>query len=323
MGLPSPGLRERVVTSTGIPVQDRVKLCWEITTKKVATGTDGKAAVTLTLGPNSGENKVTASVVNLSPATFTVIGLVPKLEKVSGDGTYAVNEYVDLVVLVKDQFSDPMSGVTVNFQSTGGDLSSNTVTTEANGEAVVTLTVATGTNTVTASVAGITPVTFTVIGQSSPTYLQKVSPVDGPYCEDRPLNLVVLVRDQNSSPMSGVEVNFNRDEGNDRLSATTAQTDANGKAEVALAIARGTNTITASVTGIPRRVTFVITGVVCGDVSGDGIVSPYDASLIIKYLAGLPTPTPIQPQIADVSGNGVVTSYDAALIFQIITGLIK
>jgi hypothetical protein len=55
------------------------------------------------------------------------------------------------------------------------------------------------------------------------------------------------------------------------------------------------------------------TRILYGDVSGDGSVSGYDASLVLRHVI---EPTAGLPQIAaaDVTGNGKVTSYDAAQI---------
>lgn len=54
--------------------------------------------------------------------------------------------------------------------------------------------------------------------------------------------------------------------------------------------------------------------VIYGDVSGDRVVSAYDASLILRFIVGYPVDIP--PIHADVSGNGNVTPYDAALILR-------
>jgi parallel beta-helix repeat protein len=59
-----------------------------------------------------------------------------------------------------------------------------------------------------------------------------------------------------------------------------------------------------------------------GDVSGNGTISAYDASLILQHLVGLITLTSEQQEIADVSDNGAISAYDAALILQYTVGLI-
>ena len=65
-----------------------------------------------------------------------------------------------------------MAGVVVSFAVTagGGTLSAATATTDANGRAATRLTLGSdpGTNTVSATVEGLEPVTFTATGQESP-----------------------------------------------------------------------------------------------------------------------------------------------------------
>lgn len=62
-----------------------------------------------------------------------------------------------------------------------------------------------------------------------------------------------------------------------------------------------------------------------GDVSLNGSVMAYDASLLMFYVVdpvGHPLNTK-QLQVADVSGNGSATAYDASLILQYVVGLIN
>ncbi len=65
---------------------------------------------------------------------------------------------------------------------------------------------------------------------------------------------------------------------------------------------------------------------IMGDVSLNGLVQAYDASLILKYVVnphGADSLNAIQQQVADVSGNGSITAYDASLILQYSVGLIS
>jgi hypothetical protein len=65
------------------------------------------------------------------------------------------------------------------------------------------------------------------------------------------------------------------------------------------------------------------TVILYGDVSGDGGLSAYDASLAAQYAAGLITLTAEQISKADVTGDGSVSAYDASLIAQKAVGLIS
>ncbi|MDP4271927.1 MAG: dockerin type I domain-containing protein, partial [Bacteroidota bacterium] len=89
---------------------------------------------------------------------------------------------------------------------------------------------------------------------------------------------------------------------------------------------------TSNPTGIGERVsdnvvfTPYLTQVVkpeLGDVSINGTINPYDASLILQYLVSNIILTPKQIGVADVSGNKFVTSYDASMILQYNVGLIN
>jgi len=59
-----------------------------------------------------------------------------------------------------------------------------------------------------------------------------------------------------------------------------------------------------------------------GDVSLNGTINPYDASLILQYAVSNITLNAAQKNVADVSKNGSITSYDASMILQYNVGLI-
>ena len=62
---------------------------------------------------------------------------------------------------------------------------------------------------------------------------------------------------------------------------------------------------------------------VLGDVSMNGEVKPYDASLVLQHAVAAIVLTDKQKGVADVSGNGMISSYDASLILQYSVGLIS
>jgi parallel beta-helix repeat protein len=63
---------------------------------------------------------------------------------------------------------------------------------------------------------------------------------------------------------------------------------------------------------------------IMGDVSLNGTVHAYDATLVLLYVANpVANPLiPLQQMVAEVSGNGTITGYDASLILQYVAGLI-
>ena len=145
----------------------------------VTTDANGRAATRLTLGSQPGTNTVEATVEGLEPETFTATAaeqaMPHSLTKVCGDdqeGTAGALLAEPLVVSVSDEDGAAMAGVVVSFAVTagGGTLSSATATTDANGRARTRLTLGSevGTNTVSATVEGLGPVTFTAIGEESP-----------------------------------------------------------------------------------------------------------------------------------------------------------
>ena len=62
---------------------------------------------------------------------------------------------------------------------------------------------------------------------------------------------------------------------------------------------------------------------IMGDVSMNGVVQAYDASLVLQYVVSGITLTSIQQQVADVSFAGGITPMDASLILQYVVGIIK
>lgn len=60
---------------------------------------------------------------------------------------------------------------------------------------------------------------------------------------------------------------------------------------------------------------------ITGDVSLNGLVQAYDASLVLKNAVGLLTLSATQQQVADVSGTAGITAYDASLILQYVVGM--
>lgn len=53
-----------------------------------------------------------------------------------------------------------------------------------------------------------------------------------------------------------------------------------------------------------------------GDVSLNGTIDTYDASLVLQYMVGALSLSPTQLSAADYSENGHVDTYDASLILQ-------
>ena len=222
------------------------------------------------------------------------------LTKVSGDeqrGPAGTALAAPFVVSVLDQNRSAFAGAVVTFSVTagGGTLSSTTATTDANGRARSTLTLGSqpGLNTITATVAGLEPVTFTASGYATPHSLTKVSGdgQEGPASTQLAAPFVVSVLDQDGAAIAGAVVTFSVTAGGGTLSSTTdansctiasstssttAITDTNGRAATRLTLGSepGTNTVSATVEGLEAE-TFTATATeqatphsltkVCGD----------------------------------------------------------
>jgi hypothetical protein len=71
----------------------------------------------------------------------------------------------------------------------------------------------------------------------------------------------------------------------------------------------------------PRHVNLALE-IVPGDVSGNGAVTAFDASLALQHVVGSISLSKSQRKAADVTGNGKVSALDAAWILQYTVGLI-
>ncbi|HEU5260303.1 MAG TPA: hypothetical protein VFU41_02645, partial [Gemmatimonadales bacterium] len=145
-------------------------------TTAVTTDANGIAAVTSwTLGTTAGTNTLTATSSGFSgsPVTFTATGTAGAASTMAinagNDQSANVGTAVAIPpsVRVTDQFGNPVAGVAVTFAvaSGGGAVDPTTaVTTNGSGIAAATswtLGATAGTNTLTATSDGLTPITFT------------------------------------------------------------------------------------------------------------------------------------------------------------------
>ena len=239
--------------------------------RSATTNANGRAQSILTLGPSLGRHTVLVSAAGIEvPVTFNAEGSrIPKtLEIISGadqEGLPGDALEKPFVVEVRDADGSGLEGVPVTFTITAGDgtLSTQTTTTDSNGRAksILTLGPNPGTNTVTVSVTGSQKTrTFTAEGNRIPKALEIISGKDQAGLPGDALEkpFVVEVRDQFDKPLPDVEVTFSVSSGDGTLSATSATTDSNGRAESTLTLGPnpGTNTVEATVTGIEEKRAF-------------------------------------------------------------------
>lgn len=287
-----------------------------------ATDVNGRASATLILGPAPGSNTVTGGSGALTPVTFTATGVgsaAAAIAIVSGNdqnGPAGSALAEPFVVLVTDAGSAPVNGATVSFAVTGGGgtLSAGNATTGPTGQASVTLTMGTtpGSNTVTATVGALTPVTFSATGNPLPPSAIAIvsgnnqSGIAGTALANP---FVVLVTDANGASVNGATVDFAVAGGDGTLSAASATTGTDGKASLVftLGTAEGSNTVTATV-GALTPVTFSATGLSAGP-AAIAIVSGNGQSGI----AGSALPSPFVVVITDANDfplNGTTVDFE-------------
>ena len=235
------------------------------------TDASGRARTTLTLGNDAGTSTVTATVEGLESVTFTATAIAPhSLTKVSGDGQQgpvSTQLAKPFVVSVLDQDSLAFAGASVTFSVTagGGTLSVETDTTDAKGRATTRLTLGNdaGTNTVTATVEGLAPATFTATARM-PHSLTKVSGdgQQGQAGEQLAKPFLVLVLDEDDAAIARAVITFTVTAGGGTMSSTTVMTNSSGRAARTLTLGDepGTNTVDVSVAGLDP-VTFTATAV--------------------------------------------------------------
>ena len=164
-----------------------------LSAETATTDADGRAAATLTLGPQPGTNTVEATVDRLEPGTNTVEATVDRLEpviftatglavaqsltKLSGhdqQGPVGTPLGDPLVVSVLDQNGSPYAGAEVTFVVTTGEgtLSVETATTDSSGRAAAALTLGSGPGpiTVAVTVGDLDPVIFTAVAEATPDF---------------------------------------------------------------------------------------------------------------------------------------------------------
>jgi hypothetical protein len=162
-------------------------------------------------------------------------------------------------VRVLDQRGDAMAGVSVVFAASGnGTIASSTATTDAGGNASAggwTLGPTVGTQTVTATVGSLAPVTFTATAQArAATTLVATSPaaqtgLAGSAVAQAPS---VQVKDQLGEPLAGVPVTFAVTAGGGQVVFAVYTTNVTGLATSGYWTlgAVGENAVTASVAGV-------------------------------------------------------------------------
>jgi adhesin/invasin len=283
-----------------------------------ATGANGQAQASLTVGTVAGtdNNTVTVTSAGLQGVSFTAsvtAGAPASIAAVSGDGQSGVVASIlsaPLVVKVTDQYSNPVPNATVSFAvSPGGatvNPSSAKTDTQGRAQATLTLGTAAGSVSVSASVVGAAvPAVFSATATpGSPASLASVSGNNQVGAAGVPLPnpLVVKVADQYGNPVPGTLVYFAVISGGGSLSAGSVPTDNDGRAQVVWTLGSdvGSNNIVDASVGILPIVAFTATASVgapalLAALSGDNQTA----------MAGNTLPKPLVVRLTDQGGRPV------------------
>jgi len=290
-----------------------------VTDSVVVTDAAGRASTMATLGDVIGSQSFEARVNGLtgSPVTFAAVafaGTATQLGAIAGNlqsavvGTAVV---IDPAVRAQDQFGNPVPGASITFATKGGgSVAGPTQLTNGAGVATVgswILGTAIGTDSLTATLSGLTPITFTAKGiAGAATHIAQLAG-DGQAAIVNtilPTAPAVLVRDQFNNPVPGVPVVFAPASGGGSVTGGSAVTDTAGVARVAswrLGTLVGQNTLTASASGLTGSpVLFTAGGT--RDVSAQLLRVSIDTQTSI---AGQPVSTSPAVRVADLYGNPI------------------
>jgi uncharacterized protein (TIGR03437 family) len=275
----------KVVDSGGNPVQGQ-PVVWTVTPL---------GAVSLTLTPNFNQtdnNGLTSATASLfSPAaagaqikvalqnnpgisaTFQVglTSAITGLTKISGDGQSAPagTNFANRLVVQVNSAAGPVRGYPVTFTANGPvslvGVNNNTVGTDNNGQAIVTVQAGntSGTGTVTAAVGALTQIfTLSVTGSTTPppSSLTMVSGNSQSVAVNGTFAPLVVQVNSTAGPVAGSIVSFSSN-GPVSLSTAAATTNANGQAQVTVqaGATAGAATVTASIAGLTQTFNLTVT----------------------------------------------------------------
>jgi adhesin/invasin len=293
------------------------------------TNASGIATVgSWTLGASLGSNTLTATAGTLtgSPLTFTataIAGPPASITKHAGDAQTAVagaNVATPPAVRVTAENGLPLQGITVTFAvGTGGGSVTNAVAlTNDNGIATVgswKLGNTSGANTLTATVASLSPVTFTATGTAGPAALIVINAGNNQSAVVNtavPIAPSVKVTDANGNVVEGAGVTFAVATGGGSITGGSATTNASGIATVGswtLGASAGTNTLTASLDGVAGAsvtITASAVNVVPLNVTVNGKLERSETVSVVVTQGGSPLPPSGYTLTLDPSDGGQI-----------------
>jgi hypothetical protein len=264
--------------------------------------TNGSGIATVgswTLGTTAKPDSMTATSTGLtgSPLTFVdtaKVGAAANIAKFSGDnlvGPVGSRLATPHDALVTDANGNPVPGVAVSWAAVGGgSVDSATSHTDANGHAMMNRTLGStpGSESTTATVGALTPVSFAVTAQVGGATQMAVNGGDrqtDTVGVTLPTALSVIVKDALSNPVSGVTISWSVLNGGGSVSAPTSVTNASGIASInwtlGTAMSPVDSTQLVQATGVASPVTFTaftVPGAVSASQTSVTASSPISAS---------------------------------------------
>ena len=296
-------------------------------TPEATTNSSGLAQAQWVLGATVGPQAVIASVEGVAEtARFQATAGPAEPQRVAlhgGDGQEApVGTAVPnpLVVLVTDQFGNPVANVEVDWSAEDGSVDPRSSTTGSDGQAATSWVLGSsrGPQTATASSGQLSgsPVTFTATAVAgSASRLVRVSGDDQSGAPGQELGqpLVVRLVDKDGNGVPGRAVSWVIGIGGGSVGSASTTTDDDGESETrwTLGPSSGPNTVSAVVSGV-GFVRFSATGTGggggCGGGGGGGGSSPSRLEFVVQ-----PSDTeedermspPVQVAVLDQNGNRV------------------
>ena len=267
-----------------------------------------------TLGTASGPQTVTVTVANVTPLVFTVnaaAGPATQFAIVDGNAQFGAQSApvsAPLRVRVRDTFSNPVAGTTVNWaiDAGGGSLAASTSVTNVDGIAVApawTLgTVASGPQAVVATL-GAFNARFTATVQLAPSSLtaEQAAPANATVFTQLTPAPSFAVRDVNGTVLQGVPVTVAITAGNGTLTGapTLSSLGTTSIGGWRLGTTAGSQSVTVSVSGLPTRI-FTVNAT--PDVA---TALELVAGTSQIALAGATVPVTPRVRLIDQFGNGV------------------
>ncbi len=255
--------------------------------ENATTRDDGKARALWVLGPSSGTQRVVAQVVRgeeFEPLVVTFNARVSaagasRMAAAEGNGqTGPVGNLLpgQLLVLITDEFGNPVAGVPVDWEAQDGTVDPTSSVTGADGRAGTSWTLgpSAGAQTVVASSPQLegSRVEFTATARSgNPNSLVRVSG-DGQSAAagtELPNALVVRLVDEAGNGVPDRPVSWVVASGGGSVAPATSTTDEAGRASTSWTVGAGANTLNAVVSGV-GVVGFTATGTSGGGGGGGG-----------------------------------------------------